>query len=200
MKNLILITLLIFNLGLSQKTTINEQFSCTTKNIIPLRTFTDIPKDQCYYLKDTKNELNDYVGTWIANWDNKTTYFHITKKIEQYSWIDKYYSDYLIIKYKTIDINGNILFDNTNLQDEEAKIQGLSFRKIDNKYSLIYIDFDLCDTTGNIKINFADSSKTKLQWGYSQNYNIITNDCFFHNLPENQRPKPLPSNTILTKQ
>lgn len=38
---------------------------CPQKTIIPLRTFADIPKEECYYLKDTNNELQEYEGTWI---------------------------------------------------------------------------------------------------------------------------------------
>src|SRR5690606_27085398 len=71
--------------------------------ITPLRTYTEIPKDQCYYMKDTNDELNDYEGTWSANWNNKT--FHITfKKItNQYDSHFKYNKDLLVAKFKVVN-------------------------------------------------------------------------------------------------
>src|SRR5690606_9447731 len=122
------------------------------------------------------------------------------KMSEKYSWIDKYYSDFLIAKFKTVDANGNVLFDNTQISDENVKIEGLSFRKIDGKYSLIYIDPELCYTTGSIRINFADATKTQLEWSYGKRINWIDTDCYFYNYPENQYPEPLPQNVILTQQ
>lgn len=199
-KILFLFSIIFANLLYSQPGSQTLIEFCPQKTIVPLRTWTEIPEEQCYYLKDTNNELQDYVGTWTGTWNNKTIYISISKITEKYSWVFKYYSDFLIAKFKVLDSNGNILFDNTNLPNEQAKIEGLSFRKVDDKYSLIYIDPDLCDTTGSIRINFTDPTKTQLQWWYSKNTNWIDTDCFYYGMPQNQRPDPLPKNIILTKQ
>jgi len=53
--------------------------SCPSYTIVPLRTFTDIPEDQCYYVKDTENELIDYEGTWMGTWDNKTLFISLKR-------------------------------------------------------------------------------------------------------------------------
>ncbi len=132
----------------------------------PLRTFTEIPENA--YLKDTNNELNSYTGTWKATWNNKTIYITLKKMTNTYDTVFKYYRDFLIGKFKVVDNNGKVLFDNTNIEDGKAKIEGIGFRKKDGKYSLIYIDRDLCGITGNVTINFTDSTKTKLQWIYSK--------------------------------
>ena len=49
----------------------------------------------------------------------------------------------MIGKFRVLDSNGNSLFDNTNLSDDSPKICGGKFRKVDDKYSLVYIDADL---------------------------------------------------------
>ncbi|AYN01922.1 hypothetical protein EAG08_17940 [Chryseobacterium sp. 3008163] len=97
--------------------------TCPSYNIIPLRTYTDIPEDQCYYMKDTDNELPDYVGIWSGAWNNKTIYITF-KKINTYNTFRKYNKDILIGKFKVVDSNGSILFDNTMISDDQAKIWG----------------------------------------------------------------------------
>jgi len=90
------------------------------------------------------------------------------------------------------------LFDNTSLPDDKAKIFGSGFRKVDDKYSLIYIDSDLCDTSGNIRINFTDATKTKLNWNLYVDSDIITTDCPYYNTTP--FPQALPEEIVLTKQ
>ncbi|MXS72013.1 hypothetical protein GSF70_12375 [Flavobacteriaceae bacterium W22] len=176
------------------------QSNCSQYTILPLRTYTDIPEDQCYYRKDTQNELNDYVGTWKASWNNKSTFIYIKKITNKYDNVFKFNKDFLIIKFKTIDSNGAILFDNTLLLDEQAKIEGLNFRKADDRYGFIYQDPDLCLTSGEVRINFINPAKTQLQWNYFQDKYEIDSDCFFYNYPEDQLPRPLPGSAIFIKQ
>ncbi|MFC4162062.1 DUF6705 family protein [Epilithonimonas zeae] len=179
---------------------VNIFLSCNAQEY-PLRTYgIEFPKDS--YLKDTTNELSQYEGVWKATWSNKTIFITL-KKIKYYKdFLDSraYYADILIGKFKVSDNNGNILFDNTNIIDDKAKIKGTNFGKSDNKYSLFYIDRDLCGITGDIIINFIDSAKTKLQWIYSKDTNWIDTDCFYYDKPASERPDPLPYNIIFTKQ
>lgn len=182
MKNLFLFILLYIS------------FSCNAQ-IYPLRTFTQIPENA--YLKDTNNELPAYEGIWKGTWNNKTVYITFKKVINKYNENLKYYKDNLIGKFKVLDSNENILFDNTNLSDDNPKIWGGKFRKIDDKYSLVYLDSDLCNTSGNIIINFTDSSKTKLNWKLTLGSNMITTDCQYYNTGI---PEALPKEIVLTKQ
>lgn len=178
---------------------INAAVLLNAQQIYTLRpTEADLPDNS--YQKDTSNELPSYEGTWKGTWDNKTIYITFTKITYKYDNDFKYYRDYLIGKFKVLDNTGNILFDNTNVDDNNAKIQGVNFRRYGDKYSLFYSDPDLCHITGNITVNFSDPTKQKLEWKYSKSSDWTDNDCFYHGLPQSQRPNPLPNNTILTKQ
>lgn len=172
--------------------------SCKSQTY-PLRTFTEIPENS--YLKDTNNELSAYEGVWKGIWNNKTIYISINKVINKYDDTFKYYSDRLIARFKVTDLNNTlVLFDNTTLSDNEVKIDGLRFRKSDDKYGLTYVDRDLCMRSGQIFINFTDTTKTKLQWRYSQSENWVDSSCFYHGWAAADKPQPLPFDIILTKQ
>ncbi|MDH6252507.1 hypothetical protein M2347_002234 [Chryseobacterium sp. H1D6B] len=169
--------------------------SCTAQTY-PLRTFTDIPQNA--YVKDTNNELPAYEGIWKGTWNNRTIYITFKKMVNKYNENLKYYKDNLIGKFKVLDNNGSTLFDNTNLPDNDPKIWGNGIRKIDDKYSLVYVDPDLCNTSGNIIINFTDATKTKLNWKLNLGSNMITTDCQYYNtFPF---PTALPQEIVLTKQ
>lgn len=171
--------------------------SCKSQ-IYPLRTFSQIPQNA--YLKDTYNELNAYEGTWKTTWDNKIIYLTLSKVTNKYDEVFNYYRDYLIAKFKVVNNSGVVIFDNTSLSDEDAKIEGGKFRKVDGKYSLNYLDADLCGITGYITISFVDSTKTQLQWIYSKDNDWIDTDCFYWGKPASERPEPLPYNAILVRQ
>ncbi|QQQ30012.1 DUF6705 family protein [Chryseobacterium indoltheticum] len=178
----------------------SSQAGCSPQNIIPLRTYTEIPQDQCYYMKDTNNELQDYTGTWMGTWNNKTFYVTFKKLTNKYDDHFKYNKDLLIGKFKTLSSNGNILFDNTAIMDNDAKITGGKFIKDENNYSLGYFDKDLCNNRGFITIAFTNSTKTQLAWRYMPKRTVIYPDCYFYNYSASQYPDPLPKNIILTKQ
>ena len=183
MKNIFLFVLLSITISCSAQT-------------YPLRTFTEIPENA--YLKDTNNELLAYEGTWKGISNNRTIYVIFKKNTYIYDNVLKYYKDNLIGKFKVLDANGSILFDNTTLPDNNVKIWGGKFRKLDDKYSLVYNDPDLCNTSGNIIVNFTDSTKTKLNWKFNKGSNMITTDCQYYNtIPF---PQALPEEIILTKQ
>lgn len=185
MKNIFLIILIIAKIGCKAQT-------------YPLRTFTEIPENS--YLKDTNNELPAYEGVWKGTWNNKIIYVTFKKLTNTYKSSLNQYRDFLIARFKVTDLNNAILFDNTNLTDDEVKIKGGMFRKSDDKYGFTYVDGDLCLRSGDIFINFTDVTKTQLQWKYMQSENWINKDCFYHGWSSANVPQPLPENIILTKQ
>jgi len=165
----------------------------------PLRTFTEISQNS--YLKDTNNELPAYEGTWKGTWDNKVIYVTFNKITNKFKPSLNYYSDRLVARFKVTNINNTIVFfDNTNLSDENIKIDGGRFRKSNDKYGLVYVDPDLCMRSGTILINFTDSTKTQLLWKYSQSENWLDSSCFYHGWAQADIPQPLPFDIILTKQ
>lgn len=171
--------------------------SCKSQTY-PLRTYTDVPDNS--YLKDMNNELDDYVGTWKATWNNKTAYIYIAKITNQYRPGLYVYIDYLTINFKVTDIAGNILFDSSNLTGNDVKIKGINFKNGENKYILGYVDRDLCMRSGTIFINFTDNTKINLDWHYGEDENWLDSTCFYRNYPLDQRPEPLPKNAVFTKQ
>ncbi|MDV7697708.1 hypothetical protein N6B72_12330 [Chryseobacterium soli] len=172
-------------------------FSCA--QVYPLSTNTDVPTNA--YIQDLNNELIPYEGTWKGNWDNKT-FFITFKRIKKYldhKESNPYYKDVLVGKFKVVNPSGTILYDNTNLLDNNTKIEGTRFFTIPNKrYSLFYIDPDICDISGDIFISFTDSSNSILDWKFMDTTDIITSSCQYYN--SNPFPKPLPDNITLTKQ
>lgn len=167
--------------------------------VYPLNTNTDIPTDP--YIKDLNNELIPYEGTWKGTWDNKTIfiYFKKIKKYMDHRENNPYYKDILIGKFKVINSNGQVLFDNTNLSDNDAKIEGTRFFSMPYKrYSLFYLDPDICNSTGDILIKFLNNASTQLDWKFSDTMDIIDSSCQYYNA--NPFPKPLPKEIILTKQ
>lgn len=185
MKNIFLLILLAITI------------SCKAQ-IYSLKSHTPTPENA--YLKDVDNELQPYEGTWKGEWNGKIINITFNKIIHKHIASLNQYYDLLIGRFKVTDMSGNILFDNTTLAENDAKIEGMRFRKVDGKYSLIYIDKDLCGKSGKILINFADTTKTKLQWNYSQNENWIGKDCFYYGWAQADVPQPLPNNIVLTKQ
>ncbi|MDF2933205.1 MAG: hypothetical protein K0R36_2536 [Chryseobacterium sp.] len=171
--------------------------SYTQQTIVPLRTYTDIPENAGYYIKDTNNELQAFEGTW----NGKTIFITFKKMINKYNTTMKYNEDIIIGKFKTLDSNGNVLFDNLALPDDQAKIRGGNFQNITNKYLMSYRDNDICGIGGSIYLTFANPAKTQLNFSYDQTSMVLTSDCYFHGWAQADRPEPLPKdNIVLTKQ
>ncbi|MFP3831691.1 DUF6705 family protein [Chryseobacterium sp. SIMBA_028] len=169
---------------------------CNAQQIFSLRpTETSLPEGS--YQKDTNNELPDYEGTWKGIWNSKTIFVTFKKLIQQPVPNLNYYKDYLVGKFKIIDANGSILFDNTNISDSQAKIKGLSFKRYGDRYMLSYVDPDLCNRNGSVTLKFTDSSKTQINWNLYFGSNMITSDCQYYNT---DIPDSLPEEIILTKQ
>lgn len=165
----------------------------------PLRTYSEVPSDA--YIKDLNNELIPYEGTWKGTWNGKTFFIYLQRVKVHFTHLENkpYYNDILKGKFKVLDSNGNVLFDNSASLDENAKINGSRFFSIpNNRYMLNYIDKDLCNTTGKIFINFTNSSQTQLNWIFNNGSNMITSDCPYYNTTP--FPQALPEEIILTKQ
>ena len=166
--------------------------------IYPLRTYSQIPDNS--YLKDTNNEFDSYVGTWKGVWDGKIIYLKLDKITYKYFASINEYRDLLVGRFKTTDLNGNILFDNMNVFNDNVKIYGTYFRQSDDKYQLIYVYNDLCNRSGNVRINFTDSTKTQLQWHYFQDESFIDSSCYYFGWLKANIPQPLPKDIVFTIQ
>ncbi|HCA09933.1 DUF6705 family protein [Chryseobacterium sp.] len=171
--------------------------SCKAQ-IYPLRTYTEVPANA--YIQDINNELIPYEGTWKGTWNGKTVYIYLKRFKNYFTHLENnpYYNDILVGKFKIQDSSGTILFDSSNLTDENAKIKGSRFFSAPNtRYTLNYIDSDFCNTSGNVSISFTDTTKTKLSWNLNFRSNMITTDCQYYNTGI---PEVLPKEILLTKQ
>lgn len=190
MKNILLLLLIIISCK-----------SYTQQRIVPLRTYIDIPENAGYYMKDTNNELEAFEGTWKGNWDNKIIFITFKKIINKCNTTMKYNADIIIGKFKILDYSGNVLFDNTMIADDNAKIEGTGFQNTTNKYLLFYVDNDICGISGDIELAFTNVIKTKMNFSYHQDTMILDSNCYFYGLPDAERPRPLPRpDIILIKQ
>lgn len=164
-----------------------------------LRTYTTVPSGS--YIKDLDNELIPYVGKWTAQWNGKNFTIDLKKIKKYFTHLDNnpYYMDVLIGKFKVMDSSGMVIFDNTSISDDNAKIVGGKiFDPNSTKYSLRYIDPEICGMNGLIMINFTNAAKTQLNWKFSDMTDIISPDCSYYN--SNPFPEPLPKNIVLIKQ
>ncbi|NMR33844.1 hypothetical protein HIO71_06425 [Chryseobacterium aquaticum] len=161
----------------------------------PLNTYTAVPSNS--YIKDINNELVPYEGIWKGTWNSKTIYIYFKriKKLQDHLNNNPYYKDVLVGRFKIVDSNGLILFDDSQLPDNETKIEGIRFFTIPNKrYSLLYMDSDPCGITGDIYINFIDSTQTKLNWKFIDTTEFLPGTCL------NPYTQILPSEILLLKQ
>lgn len=169
--------------------------NCKSQNY-PLRTYTALPPNA--HLKDTFNELKAYEGVWKGTWENKSLFITLKKANDFYKEGLGWYADILVAKFKVINnLNGSILYDNTNLPDRPAKILGGKVRKLDDKYSLNYLDNDLCGYNGYVTIDFANQSKTLLNFNFSAGEWLLAPSCPFYN---SDFVSPLPNSILLTRQ
>ncbi|MCX8534712.1 DUF6705 family protein, partial [Chryseobacterium luquanense] len=146
--------------------------------IYPLNTYSEVPTNA--YIKDLNNDLLPYEGDWKATWGNKIFFvqFKRIKKYLDHKENNPYYKDLLVGKFKVMDQNGLILYDNTNLPNEDTKIEGGRFFTIPIKqYYLFYIDPDICNITGKIYIDFVSNNQTQLNWKFIDTTDIITSSC-----------------------
>lgn len=151
------------------------------------------------YISDTQNNLPSFEGDWAGIWAGKTfliTFKKITNIHDNHCNCNR---DYLIGKFQVKDISGNILFNNMNLPDNAAKIEGIKIFP-NGKYLLTYVDADLCLKSGRISIEFTNPTKTEMKFKFMETSQLIDSECFYHGKPADQRPEPLPKEIILTKQ
>jgi len=141
----------------------------------PLKTdYTEIPNNS--YLKDTNNELQNFVGIWIGYYANQKITLYITK--ENYKFFEgsvtKYYQDVLSIKY--IITNGStILQDTQNMSIPTQQIRHTIYSQWteDNGNTLLsYYGGTNCGVGwGNIYLKKINA--TQISWEYQPNDTLI---------------------------
>ncbi|AZB00187.1 hypothetical protein EG359_11375 [Chryseobacterium joostei] len=142
----------------------------------PLKTdHTEVPNYS--YLKDTKNELDSFVGTWKANYNNNTITLYITKEIHKPFGGNKYYKDVLSIKYIVKNSAGNILQNTQNMTIQSNQLRHTIFSQWaeDNGNLMLFYYGGTNCSVGWGKIFLKKINPTQISWEYRPN-DIILDD------------------------
>lgn len=152
-----------------------------------------------YYMKDTKNELDKYVGVWKGTFNQNTYEFRIEKQLK-YNDGD-FYLDKLFVRSLIKDINGIILLNTLTTPLDDLYFEGEIFtNKNYDIYLLMYIEDMKCNLQGDVFFNiFENNTKIKIELFIP--FNMVSKDeCPDMNkhslLPQNRQNESM----ILTKQ
>lgn len=152
--------------------------SCKAQQVYPLNTNQDeIPNYS--YIKDTYNQLPQFVGEYHANYDGKLIKLFLTEvdnKLVDY--IDKkFYHDVIEIRF-IIQNNGVILQDTQNLQQiaGQNEIESFGFRGNTNNILVFGYTGTNCGI-GWGKIVLKKLNTTQLSWEYRPNSRVLDDDC-----------------------
>ncbi|MDO9260892.1 MAG: hypothetical protein Q7U08_03005 [Flavobacteriaceae bacterium] len=152
-----------------------------------------------YYMKDTKNELDKYVGVWKGTFNQNTYEFRIEKHLK-YNDGD-FYLDKLFVRSLIKDINGIILLNTLTTPLEDLFFNGEVFtNKNYDTYQLMYIEDMKCNLQGDVYFTIFENN-TKIKLNLYIPFNLVTKDeCADINkhslLPESRINEYM----ILTKQ
>ncbi|SEH43394.1 DUF6705 family protein [Chryseobacterium culicis] len=94
------------------------------QNILPLNN-SDYAAVENSYFKDINNELDPYIGTWKASFQNKIVTLFINKEFKRAyeAWGKNFYKDQLIMKYEIRDNMGFIIESNLNINYSEDNLK-----------------------------------------------------------------------------
>ena len=112
--------------------------SCRAQTILPLNTpFMSIPNGA--YIKDTNNELNQFIGVYKANHNGNEITLYITKESDKQikSGIQTFFfSDVLVVKFIVKNSSGQILQDTQNFTSLNNGFYsiGIEFNKVSFTY------------------------------------------------------------------
>lgn len=171
-------------------------------NILPLN-YDTLSTENGDYIKDIDNVYAPYLGNWETTWEGKKMNITIQKSTKQLITSPNgnyYYKDYLIIKFRVIDLTSQLELANTygisNLED--AKISSSGAGK-DNQLYFIYIDEDLCNNTGEIKLIRNLGNPNELFYQYRFDGFWMPDNCIY--VTQAEIPIRIPTvNVTLKKQ
>lgn len=175
--------------------------SCKAQQVLPLNApITTAPNNS--YFKDMNNELDPYVGSWQANFQNKTIKLVISKQFQAPLNIlfgKTFYQDALLARYE-VSTNGTI--QQSSLTKDFAisikyKIESTGTEDNGNTVNLVFSGGNCSIGLGNITFQKIDN--THFNWSYfPKTVGMNDIDC-----PPNQDYNiylPITQNLIFTKQ
>ncbi|KFF07881.1 hypothetical protein IX38_09295 [Chryseobacterium luteum] len=139
--------------------------------------YTEIPNNS--YLKDVNNELEIFVGNYVADFQDKKITLFITK--QNYQFFDrgkyKYYKDVLSVKFIIKNTSGITLQDTQSITFQPNQLKNTIYSRWvesgDNKLLLYYGGTNCGVGWGDIYLKKINS--TQISWEYRPN-DIILDD------------------------
>lgn len=126
-----------------------------------LNTEEGIPEDVSY-IKDTKNQLNPFVGIWKGSYNGKTFEFKFEKKIK--SGEDAIKLDRIMGEVIITENRNNFLFNRSHR--EVHSLSGLNFQR--NTYMLHFSVKPECNDSGYVYIEIRKNNSKKMTLYFSR--------------------------------
>lgn len=147
------------------------------------------------YIKDTNNELNQFVGIWKGNYNHRSYEVQFIKKINYKRYANAEKSWDLLNAWITVkDIVGNLIYTNTNKPENSSGFSGDNFQSNTNIYRLLFTG-NCYNESGNVFIYLISDGKMSLSFAILPD--MRSDDCpngFVPVLPIS------PNKVILSKQ
>ncbi|WP_294278455.1 DUF6705 family protein [uncultured Chryseobacterium sp.] len=175
---------------------------CKAQQTYPLLTSLDNVPNMSH-IKDTNNELQSFVGTYVSMYNGNHITLYITKETDKFFDYgnQQIYMDVLSVKYIIKSSSGNILQDTKNIDfptdNLKYSIYSVWVTENGSKAELIYNGTN-CNV-GFGSINLKKVSSTQISWGYRPNDTTTTADKCPPNL-DTTIYLPVTKDLIFTKQ
>jgi len=126
--------------------------------------------DNITYVKDTNNRLNQFVGIWKGNFENKQYEIHFEKKVqfgEDIKW-DRIFGR-MVIKNNS----GNIIYNSLNESDQNISFFGGNFQN--KAYVMHFVGNYACLESGNVFVEVKVNNPNEMTLFYSQDKDGLLN-------------------------
>lgn len=175
--------------------------SCKAQQVYPLNTAWDEPPNGSYF-KDLHNELDQFVGTWKANYSDEMITLIVVKEQQQpFSILGKsFYKDQLSVRYKIVNNNGLIVHSTLNNNftiNQDFQFLSVASRQSLNEVTLVYKG-GRC-SIGLGAVYFKKINATQLQWNYKPEGTVLS-DATCPPPVDTRIYLPTTENLIFTKQ
>ena len=174
-------------------------FSCKAQQVYPLTNSTyNIPNGS--YIKDTNNDLDFYIGTWLTTYQGRTFRLSIEKELhrQKEGLVKNWYEDVLIVRYEVKDLN-NILESTLSYNFGTSKKLIIMSNGLtqSNDLNLIYRGTECGIGMGMLL--FKKNGANQFLWSYESGTVVVSDQTCpnYHNI---QVYLPETENLIFTKQ
>jgi hypothetical protein len=157
--------------------------------ILPLNYNSNLTILNGTYIKDTNNEFNPFVGTWVGTENGRELRLRIVKIIKllnSHANGDYYYYDRLVAFYRITDIaSGDIIEDNLDeLDNTLARIKSIG-RPKNNKLNFLHSqDAEHCYKSTGIGLKGNPATNQLLYYSKTEGWFETTSGCNYGSIDE----------------